>query len=80
MSVLKLVQDGICEELKLRLLHYEKHLFLQLLRLLSLAEQGNLAACGPLKSCNQLAESGFAATVSAHQTDDFMRANGKIYV
>lgn len=27
MSVLKLVQDGVCEELKLSLLHYEKHLF-----------------------------------------------------
>ena len=80
MSVLKLVQDGICEELKLRLLHYEKHLFLQLLRLLSLAEQGNLAACGAVKSCNQFAESGFAATVSAYQTDDFMLTNGKIYV
>lgn len=80
MSVLKLVQDGICEELELRLLHYEKNLFLQLLRLLSLAEQGNLSACRVVKSCDQLAESGLAATVSTYQTDDFMRANGKIYV
>ena len=80
MSVLKFVQDGVCEELEFCLLHYEKHLLLQLFRLLSLAEQGNLAVCGAVKSCNQLAESGFAATVSAYQTDDLMLANGKIYV
>ena len=77
MPVLQLVQDGIGEKLKLRLLHDKQHLFLQPLRRQRFAEQRNYPAGGLIKSCDELAERRFAAAVRADKPDDLVLPDRK---
>ena len=77
MAVLQFVQDGVGEELELRLLKDEQHLFLQLLPALRLPKQKNLPAGGLVKPRDQLADGRFAAAVCAHKADDLMLTDGK---